>query len=90
MSHDDELDDPRNDVEAHPELYGKPCEPPRPSRSSEPPPYEDLMRYEEGEMTEEEVIALFQRLIDSGLAWSLQGSYGRQAAAFIEAGVCHL
>ncbi len=30
-----------------------------------------------------------QRLIDSGVVWQLQGSYGRAAAALIDAGLCH-
>lgn len=38
---------------------------------------------------EEEIIAAFQSLIDSGVVWSLQGFYGRSAAALIESGECH-
>lgn len=49
---------------------------------------EDFMRFEDGNMDEEEAVALFQRLIDSGLAWSLQGSYGRTARSLIDAGLC--
>lgn len=37
---------------------------------------------------ETQLIEAWQRLIDSGLAWRLQGWFGRQAAALIEAGVC--
>jgi len=49
-----------------------------------------IMAYENGELTEEEIIELFQELIDSGLAWQLQGSYGRTAKALIDAGYCVL
>ena len=48
-----------------------------------------IMQYEgEGFEDEQEVIDGFQHLIDSGLAWSLQGSYGRMAASLIEQGLC--
>lgn len=50
----------------------------------------NLMAFESGELDEDDCIALFQHLIDTGLAWSLQGSYGRTAARLIEAGVCTL
>ena len=49
---------------------------------------EQLLAYEAGEMTPEQQIAFFQRLIDSGLVWQLQGHYGRTAAALIKAGRC--
>lgn len=48
-----------------------------------------MMAFEGGEMeSDEEVIELFQHLIDTGLAWQLQGSYGRTAHSLIEAGHC--
>lgn len=46
-----------------------------------------IIEFETGESNEEEVIELFQYLVDTGLAWSLQGSYGRTAEALIEAGL---
>ena len=38
---------------------------------------------------EQEYIEAWQHLIDTGLAWTLQGWFGRTAIALIEAGVCH-
>ena len=38
---------------------------------------------------EEEVIAAWQHLIDTGLAWSLQGFFGRTACQLIKEGICH-
>lgn len=48
----------------------------------------NVTRYEAGEMEEAEVIAFFQHLINTGLAWTLQGRYGRTAVQLIEAGHC--
>ena len=36
---------------------------------------------------EEQVIEAWQFLVDTGLAWSLQGWFGRTATALIEEGV---
>lgn len=48
----------------------------------------DIIAFECGELDEEQTINLFQNLINTGLAWQMQGSYGRTAAALIEAGHC--
>jgi hypothetical protein len=48
-----------------------------------------IIAYESGELDDEEIIEGFQALIDNGAAWTLQGHYGRTAAALIEAGHCH-
>jgi hypothetical protein len=47
-----------------------------------------IMAFENGDMEIEEIVAFFQELIDNGMAWQLQGSYGRTATALIEAGKC--
>ena len=46
-----------------------------------------IMDYESGDMNEEQELAFFQLLVDSGMAWRLQGHYGRTATAMIEAGL---
>ena len=37
---------------------------------------------------ENKLIEAWQYLIDTGLAWSLQGSFGRTASNLIEQGIC--
>lgn len=46
-----------------------------------------LMGYEDGELTEPAIVDLFAHLIKTGMAWDLQGHYGRTAAGFIKANV---
>ena len=46
----------------------------------------DIIRYESGEMDEKEVIEFFQELVNTGMAWKLQGHYGRTAKALIDYG----
>jgi hypothetical protein len=48
---------------------------------------DQLIAYEEGQVTEDEQIALFQYLIDTGTCWHLEGHYHRVAATLIEAGL---
>lgn len=40
------------------------------------------------EPTEQEIIKAWQHLIDTGLAWTLQGWFGQTATALIEQGIC--
>lgn len=49
----------------------------------------EIIAYEEGELEYDEVVVLFQKLIDTGMINHLQGSYGRQAMQFIHSGECH-
>jgi hypothetical protein len=45
-----------------------------------------IISYEAGELRGQKVLELFSHLIKTGLAWSLQGSYGRMAGALIDRG----
>jgi hypothetical protein len=47
-----------------------------------------IIDWEQGLLQEEqEVIDFFQELVDTGMAWRLQGAYGRVAAALIDQGL---
>jgi hypothetical protein len=48
-----------------------------------------ILAFEQGAVSEEELIDGFQHMIDSGVVWQLQGFYGRQALALIASGDCH-
>jgi hypothetical protein len=47
----------------------------------------DIIAFEDGLLNDEAVIKLFQRLVDTGIVWGLQGAYGRAAVQLIEAGL---
>lgn len=45
-----------------------------------------LIAFESGALREDQILDLFQDLVDTGMAWKLQGTYGRTALALIESG----
>lgn len=55
----------------------------------------DIIKYEAGDIGDStvpleeqlELLDFFQKLVDSGLAWRLQGQYGRVAANLIRLGL---
>jgi hypothetical protein len=49
-----------------------------------------IMDYEGGEQEDNDTVAMFQKMIDNGSVWRLQGSYGRQAMELIKSGQCIL
>jgi hypothetical protein len=48
---------------------------------------DQLIAYEEGQITDDEEITFFQHLIETGTCWQLQGYYQRVGATLIEAGL---
>lgn len=47
----------------------------------------DIMAYEMGEMNDIQAVRFFSRLVKNGLAFSLQGSYGRTAKSLMAEGI---
>jgi hypothetical protein len=58
------------------------------SKTTEKNLVDSIIKFESGELQESEIIDLFQGLIDSGMAWQLQGTYGRTAKTLIDLGYC--
>ena len=46
---------------------------------------EKIVRFENGEMEEDEVVEFFQELLDTGMIYQLQGSYQRTAQHLLDA-----
>jgi len=49
----------------------------------------NMIAWEQDELSDDDTVILFQNLVDTGLAWRLQGCYGRMAARLIDAGLVH-
>lgn len=45
-----------------------------------------IIDYESGQLNDKQTLRLFSALVRSGLAWRLQGHYGRTASAMIDEG----
>jgi hypothetical protein len=45
-----------------------------------------IIAWESGELSDWDTLQFFAKLIKSGECWTLQGCYGRQAQALIDAG----
>ena len=48
---------------------------------------DQLIAYEEGQITQDEEVAFFEHLVETGVCWQLSGHYQRAAATLIEAGL---
>ena len=46
-----------------------------------------IIAYEQGELNDEQTLEFFQELVNNGMAWILQGHYGRTAMRLLEAGL---
>jgi hypothetical protein len=45
-----------------------------------------MMDYEMGNLSPDNIIKLFQYLLDSGMSWKLQGTYGRMTKTLLDSG----
>jgi hypothetical protein len=48
---------------------------------------DQLIAYEEGQITHDEEVAFFEHLVETGVCWQLSGHYQREAATLIEEGL---
>ena len=46
-----------------------------------------IMKYEQGDMTTDEIVEFYQHLVDTGTIQGLQGHYQRAASKMIQAGL---
>jgi len=51
---------------------------------------DDIIAYEEGNLTVDQTVNLFQKLINTGYDWILAGHYVRMSRHLIDEGYCHL
>lgn len=51
---------------------------------------EKIIAFEEGNIAEDDLIELFQGLVNTGNAWTLQGFYGRTACQLIAEGLVNV
>lgn len=49
-----------------------------------------IIAFENDELGDDDTVALFQELLDTGQVWHMQGAYGRSAVRLVEAGLCTL
>lgn len=47
---------------------------------------DQMIAWENGDLNEQDTVDMFQALVNNGMAWRLQGVYGREATALIRAG----
>jgi len=57
------------------------------SPTKEFPVLTHIIDYENGKIKYEKFLELFQYLVNTGLAWQFQGSYGRTAISLIDEGL---